>query len=342
MSRNAFAVTSWTDANMKNCQTHWDSVGAGPGAPLKQETDFTPTGLRDVSALDYMFAPKRHHENAIQENGYGSPPDKERSTMNNRDARHCQYEHGIHRERPKNFEMPVTVDSLADARAENDGRHQETWKIKDLSPMGAKDSSKTRNSEVTKIVPLKPQRSKKSLNKENKGDVNPQNQTQPERVACGASGDVHMAKSKNGSWEAGRRPDDSTILQSATDAVKENIAATKHHSEAAMSYRQQTQQIKNEWSGQQELRDWRDATGQSQWTRGGGVQHEDFSQNSSENLFSSYRYQTAPPRTLPLKTQWTRERQSNVDSSHIHYRTSSQETAKRKQAVKKKKKILPP
>ncbi|XP_022597354.1 band 4.1-like protein 1 [Seriola dumerili] len=296
MGINTFAVTSWTEANMKNCQTPWDSLRARPGTSPKQETDFTATGLTDVNLMDDTLASNRHHDsllarNAIQENGYGSPPDKQRSAMNNFDVRHCQYEHNIRRERPRNFESPVAVDSLPKgngARAENDARHCETWKMKDPSPMGAKDCNKIGNSERTKIVPLKPQRSKKSLNKDNKGDVNPQTQSQP----------------KDGSCEAGRRPDDNTALQSATDSVKENTTASKYHSEAAMSYQQQAQlhhQIKND-------------------------------SEFKENVFSSYRFQTAPPRSLPLKTQWSRDRQSNMDNSHIHYRTPSQETAKRKQA----------
>ena len=52
-----------------------------------------------------------------------------------------------------------------------------------------------------------------------------------------------------------------------------------------------------------------------------------------ENLFSSSNSPTAPPRTLPLKTQWPQDRQSNGDNIQIHCRTPSQETAKRKQAV---------
>uniref|UniRef100_A0A4W6C151 Erythrocyte membrane protein band 4.1 like 1 n=1 Tax=Lates calcarifer TaxID=8187 RepID=A0A4W6C151_LATCA len=347
MVRNTFA--SWTEANMNDCQTPWDSLRTRPGASPKQETDFTTTGLTDSSPMDDTIATNRHQDsvlarNAIQENGYGSPPDKQRSATNYTDVRHRQYEHEIRRERPKNFESPVAVDSLPQdnrARIESDARHCETWKIKDRSPMGTKDWNKTGNShsEVTKIVPLKPQRSKKSLNKENKGVVNPQTQSQSDRGISAAAGDVQMTKSKDGSCEAGRRlDDDNTVLQSTTDVFKENTTVTKYHSEAAMSYQQQTQlhqQIKNELFGQQELRDCRDATGQSQWTRGGGMLYEDNFQNNSEfkeNVFSGSKFPTAPPRSLPLKTQWSRDRQSNMDNSHIHYRTPSQETAKRKQA----------
>ncbi|XP_044066717.1 band 4.1-like protein 1 isoform X3 [Siniperca chuatsi] len=332
MGRDMFSVTPWTEANVNNCPTPRDSLKTRPGTSLKQETDFTATGLTDMNPMDDTVATNGHHDsvlerNAIQENGYGSPPDKQRSAMINRHMRQCQYEHNIHRERPKNFEAPV--DSLPKdkgRRTESDMRHCETRKIKAPSPMGAKDYNETGNShsEVTKKVPLKPQRSKKSLNKENKGVENPQTESQSDQVS----------KSKGGSCEAGRRVDDNTVLQSATDVVKENTGATKYHSEAAMSYQQQTllhQQIKKELFGQLEIRDCRSTTGQSQWTRGGGL-HEDQFQNNSENLLSSSKFPTAPPRTLPLKTQWSRDRQSNMDNSHIHYRTSSQETAKRKLA----------
>lgn len=346
MGRDTFSVTPRTEANINNCQTHRDSLTARPGTSTKKETDFTATGLTDTNPVDDTVATNGHHDsvlvrNAVQENGYGSPPDKQRSAMISRDMRHCQYEHNIHRERPKNFETPVAVDSLPKGdrgRTESDARHCETWKTKDPSPMGVKDCNKTgdSDSEITKIVPLKPQRSKKSLNKENKG-VNSQTQSQSDRGVFGVTGDVQMTKSRDGSREAGRRVDDNTVLHSATDVVKENAGATKYHSEAAMSHQQQTQlhqQIWKELFGQQELRDCRGTTGQSQWTR--GVPHEDHFQNNSEfkeNLHSSSKFPTAPPRTLPLKTQWSRDRQSNTDNSHIHYRTSSQETAKRKQAV---------
>lgn len=318
MGRDTFSATPWTEANMNNYQSPRDPLKSRPG---------TAAGLTDMSPMDETIATNGHYDsvlarNDVQENGYGSPPDNQRSAIVSRDTRHCQYEHNIHRERPKTFETPVGLDYLPKgngSRMESDARHCEDWKIKDPSHMGAKDCNKTGNSEVTKIVPLKPQRSKKSLSKENKAIVNPQSQF--DKGIVGVTGDVHMTKSQDGSYEAGRRVDDNTVLQSATDVVKENTGATR----GAMSYQQQThnQHIK-ELFGQQELRDCRGTTGQSQWTRG-GMLHEDHFQNS--------KLPTAPPRTLPLKTQWSRDRQSNMDNSHIHYKTPSQETAKRKQAV---------
>ncbi|XP_036959895.1 band 4.1-like protein 1 isoform X2 [Acanthopagrus latus] len=330
VGRGAFSVTPRTEANVNTCQTPRDSLKSRPGTSPKQETDFKKTGQTDVNPMDKMVAANGHVDsvlgrNVFHENGYGSSPDKQRSATISRDPRHCQYE--SHQEIPKAFETPAAVDSLPQGnstRTESDAMHCE--KIEDQSPTGARDYSKTgsSHSEVAKIVPLKPQRSKKSLNKENKG-AHPQTQSQYERGVSAATGDVHMTQSKDGFCESGRRGDDNTVAQSATEVVKENAGAARYREEAATSHQQQPlhQQIKKELTA-----------GQSHWTRGSMV-HDDHFQNSEfkEILLSGPRFPpTAPPRTLPLKTQWSRDRQSNMDNSHVHHRTPGQETAKRKQA----------
>ncbi|XP_072223398.1 band 4.1-like protein 1 isoform X2 [Leuresthes tenuis] len=300
---DTYTATSWTEAIVNNCQTSWEPSRSRLGTSV-----ITGAGVRDKNEMDVTLTTNGHHDsvlarNAFHENGHGSPPDKLMSDLN-KDIRYYQYGH---RERVENFETQVAVDSFLKGdkpKGETDTSQCEVWKIKDPSPMREKDCNKTgsAHSEVTKIVPLKPQRSKKSLNKENKDIVNPQTQSQSVRSTSGAAGDVQMTKS---CCESRRRLDDNAVLQSA------------------VLYQQQTQlhqQIKNESFAQQELRDCRD-------TKRAGVLHEDHFQLMSE--FSS-KFPTAPPRTLPLKTQWSRDRPSNMDSSHIHYRT--QETAKRKQA----------
>ncbi|CAJ1085451.1 band 4.1-like protein 1 isoform X1 [Xyrichtys novacula] len=325
-SREMFSVAPWTDTNMSR-----DSLKPKPGTAPKPEKDLMTSGYDSVTNghhYDSMFT-----RNIVQQNGFGSPSDQERNAaIYPGDVRQSQYEHDVYRERPKNFETPMAVDPFPkgkEGRSESDTRHSESWKIKDQSPMGAKDFSKTQNShsEVTKIVPLKPQRSKKSLNKENKG-VNPQTQS---GVFGVQTGDVQMTESKDRSCEVGRRADDYTVLQSATDVVKENTGAAKYWGEATVSYPQQTvlhQQIKKELLGQQELTYSRGTVGNSQW-----MDHFQNSSDFKENLPSGSKFPTAPPRSLPLKTQWSRDRQGNMDNSHIHYRTTSQETAnKRKQA----------
>lgn len=331
-----FSVTPWTEENTNIWQTPQDSLKTRRGTSPKCETDFTATGRTEG-----QLATKGHHDalgrNVVEENGYGPSPEKQRLAMIDRDLRHCQYEHTIQPERPKTFEAPLAVDFVpkgSGTRTESDMRHYETWKIKDPGPQEQKDCSKTGNSqsEVVKIVPLKPQRSKKSLNKENK-DINPQTQSQTDRGIVDV--DVHMTKSKDRSSEAGRKVHDNTVLPSATDIVRENKGLSKYQREDAMFYQQQTQQVHKEFFGQQELRDFRGTTGQSQCTRGGSLHEEHFQNNSEfkEVLFSSSKPPTAPPRTLPLKTHWSWDRQSNTDTSHIHYRPPSQETSKRKQAV---------
>lgn len=246
-----------------------------------------------------------HHDfalvrNMLHENGYGSPPDKMMNDMN-KDTK---------REKNKPFESLATVDYLPKGdrpKSESSTRHSDARKTKDLSPKSEeKDGNKTVNShsEVTKIAPLKPQRSKKSLNKENKV-VNPQTQSQSYKSTFCAAGNGQMNKLP---YESGRRHDDATVLQS-------------------LEMYRQTQvphQTTSELLSQKELKDCRDSAG----TRGSSL-HEDNFPNILE--FSS-KFPTAPPRTLPLKTHWSRDR-PNIDSSHIHYRTTSQETAKRKQPV---------
>lgn len=330
-----FSVTPWTEANMNNYQTSKDSLKTICGKLSKQETDFT-----DVNPMGEKVETEGYCDvlatNGIEENGYGSLLGKRRSAMTSTEKRLCQYGHNIYSERPNASEAPSAVDSLSKGnrnRTESDTRHCETWKIKDAGPQEQRDYNKTGNSEVTKIVPLKPQRSKKSLNKENK-DVNPRTQSPSDGDVADVTVDVHVTESKDRLCEAGRRADDKTVPQSAVGAVKENKGPTKYQSKAAMSHQQQSQWVKKELLGQQELRDFRGTTEQSQCSKGGMLHEDHFhNQEGQESFLCSSKAPTAPPRTLPLKTQWSRDRQSNVDNSHIHYRLPGQETSKRKQAV---------
>ncbi|KAM8863954.1 band 4.1-like protein 1 isoform 2-T4 [Spinachia spinachia] len=259
LGRDMLTVTPWTEAKINNCPpTTRDSLKCRPGTSLKQEADFRAKGLMNLNKGGDTVATNGNHnsvlaKNAIQENGFGSPHDQQL----------CQYERNIHPERPKNFETPGAVDCLPKGDkgdVESDASCCETLRKKSPDPVGAQDFDKTGNShsEVPKIVPLKPQRSKKYLNNENAGVVNYQSRS--DGGVFGAAGDVQMTKWKEDSCEAGRRVDDKA------------------------------------------------------------------------GLHSSSKFPTAPPRTLPLKMQWSRDRQSNVDSSHIHYRTPGQEKAKWKQA----------
>lgn len=295
-------TSSGPEAVMDNCQTSRESLTTKLGTSI---TD--AAGRREMIKMD--DATNGHCDsllvgNTFYENGYGSPPDKMMNEMN-KDTNFSLYEH---QEKNKNFESLATVDSFPKGdrpKSESGPTHTEAWKMKDLSPNGVNDGNKT-VSEVTKIVPLKPQRSKKSLNKENKV-VNPQTQRQSEKSTTGAAGNGHKTKSF---CESGRRLDDNTVLQSLEQTHVPH-------------------QTRTESFVQKELKDCRGLTGQNQWTRGSSL-HED---NFPNILEFSCKFPTAPPRTLPLKTQWSRDRPNNIDSSHIHYRTTGQETAKRKQPV---------
>lgn len=219
--RDSFCASLWTEAN-SSCQSHSDA-----GTLRSQEAELS-SGHAHREAVEGTVATNGIHEPVFaldMENGYGSPPDR------------------------------------AAARETRLGAQRHSPRPADLLDTEDKDCSKLGNSHVPKVVPLKPQRSKKSLNKENKGVSSPQTQT-----------------GEDGPWEAGSRAEDP-----GRQAEKQQL---------------------------------RDAAA------------------FQENIVSSSKVPTAPPRSLPLKTQWSRDRPSSLDSSLAHYRTSGQEPAKRKQAVK--------
>lgn len=221
--------------------------------------------------------------NAVRENGYGPSPRKQNTGVVDSDVRLCQHGQNIH---PRTFEAPLFMDSLpqgSGTKSASNNRDYETWKTNEQFPPELKNDNKTGNSqsEVTKIVPLKPQRSKKSLNK----DAIPAQSWSDRGVPDG-----NANQSSDGSAQAERRVD--------ADGVQA----------------------------------FRGPAGHSQSQRGG----ENF-QNSSDFkdvLFCCSKVPTAPPRSLPLKTHWSRDRHGNMDNSHIHYQPAGQETSKRKRVVK--------
>lgn len=169
--------------------------------------------------------PYRVSTGSVQENGYGPSHDNTTGAKPDKDRQHCQYERGPCPERPKTFEAPLTADFVpkgARTRTESDTRQSEALKIKDAQPkMG------NSHSEVTKVVPLKPQRSKKSLNRESR-DVN----AQKESPADSGWPDVHMTESKDYTCEAslpkqqqqqhvGREPIGRQELRRSDDAPEE-------------------------------------------------------------------------------------------------------------------------
>lgn len=273
MGKGVFSVGSWTQANVKNCQTPADFIKTVHGTSAMQEINLNLPLATDTLAWK-----------AVHENGYGPSPGKHKTVVVDSDVRHCQHGQNIH---PRTFEAPLFMDSLPQGSGTaSNNRDYETWKTNEQFPQELKNDNKTgtSQSEVTKIVPLKPQRSKKSLNK----DVSPAQSWADRGVSNG-----NATQSSDGSAQAERRVE--------ADVVQQPIRGPEGQS-------------------------------QSQRHRGG----ENF-QNSSDFkdiLFCCSKVPTAPPRSLPLKTHWSRDRHGNMDNSHIHHQPAGQETSKRKQAVK--------
>ncbi|XP_038138986.1 band 4.1-like protein 1 isoform X3 [Cyprinodon tularosa] len=293
-----------SEAIMDNYQTSREYLTTKFGTSITEAS-----GRREINKMDEAtngHCDSASERNMFNENGYDLPPEKIINKMN-KDVNICLYQH---QEKKKNFESIETLDLFPKGnrpKCEWGTTNTEAGKMRDLRHNGEKDCNKTLNShsEVTKIVPLKPQRSKKSLNKENKV-LNPETQSQSDRSTLSASGNQQATKP---SCDLGRRLDGNTVLQS-------------------LELYRQTQvphQTKNVLYTQKDPKDGKDSTGQGQWTKGNLLQED----NSLLELGS--KFPTAPPCTLPLKTQWSRDKPDNTDSIHIHYRTPSQETAKRKQ-----------
>lgn len=274
VGEGVFSVGSWSRANVKNCQTPADFIETVLGTSAVQEIN-----------MDLPLATGAVARNAVRENGYGPSPGKQKTVAVDGEARDCQHRQNIH---PRTFEAPLFTDSLpqgSGTKSASNNRDYETWKTNKRFPQELKNDNKTENSqtEVTKIAPLKPQRSKKSLNK----DVSPAQSWYDRGVPDG-----NASHSSDGSAQAEGRVDADV--------------------------------------GQQPRR--APAEGQSQSQRGGENFHN--SSDFKDVLFCCSKAPTAPPRSLPLKTHWSRDRHGNMDNSHIHHQPAGQETSKRKRAVK--------
>ncbi|XP_061638582.1 uncharacterized protein LOC133482448 [Phyllopteryx taeniolatus] len=287
---------------------------------ISPKNNLRAIGLTVRSSIDAPLTTNNGNDSVltrsyIHENGFSSSKEKQRNGTQSRDVKLCQYEQNMPQALTKNFK---TVSKGEGGRASSDTQKIEGPTLQDLP----NDISKTLNSEhseVSKVVPLKPQRSKKSLTKDTIVCVQSPNQS-----AWSIVGDAALIQSEGGSGEATRRVGDDNRLHSSTDRVSDNSAARKYHSGAGPSHHHQQEQQQQ----QQYFREFREA-GNSMTS---GEQQEDAQNNAdlnAERLLS--RFPTVPPRTLPLKKQWSRDRHSNTDCSHIHYRTNH-DTTKRKQA----------
>lgn len=184
------SVASWTEANGKNRQTPADFIKTARATSTVQEIN-----------LKFPLATEAFDRNAVHENGFGPSPGKQSSVFVDSDVRHRQREENIH---SRTFDAPLFVDSLPQGSGTETARTNrdfEIWKTNKPFPLEPENDNKTVNSqsEVTKIVPLKPQRSKKSLNK----DVS-RAQIWSDRGVP----EVNVTQLKDGSSQAGREDQD--------------------------------------------------------------------------------------------------------------------------------------
>lgn len=190
MGKDVFSAVPWTEACVKNCQTPADFTKTVRGTSVTQEINLKLPLATEAFAWD-----------AVHENGYGTSPGKQRSVFVDSDLRHRQHERNIH---PRTFDAPLFVDSLpqgSGTETASGERDFGIWKTNKPFPLEMENDNKTGNSqsEVTKIVPLKPQRSKKSLNK----DVSPAQSWSDRGVP-----QVNVIQLKDGSSQAERADQD--------------------------------------------------------------------------------------------------------------------------------------
>lgn len=337
-------------------------VGGTGSRSQRQETVSTATGHKDMHSVDdATFGSNTYSydtffsRNSVQENGFDSPPvdnlySKERIEMKSKQLKQGLYQYESFPERKNNSNDQVAVESVnnsnqggSESERKREMREPEALETKEPKPERGNYSNKTgsaSHSKVTRIVPLKPQRSKKSLNKGgNKGVINPQTQTQAEGGVSGRVDDTRVMQSTEEPSETRKKIGLPPACPDANDS-KQGMTTTNQHTEVTKHWLPE-----NELQGTGEHKDQRDIIGSSFWTASGRLIHEghpeaypDFTDTFSfgSKALASH---AAPPSTLPLKTQWSREtrvrNRQNVtnDSSNGHYRNSSQEATKRKQVV---------
>ncbi|XP_061664459.1 band 4.1-like protein 1 [Syngnathoides biaculeatus] len=305
VARATLTITPWAEENGGT----WNSP---TGIPPKN--NLRGIGLTVRRPLDAPLTTNNGNDSVltrsyIHENGFSSSKEKQSNGTQSKKVNLCQYEQNMHQALTKYLNTVSNGEGAS--RASRD-----TQKTEGRYPQNLlKDFSKTLNSEhpeVTRVVPLKPQRSKKSSTRDTVDYMHPLNQS-----AWGIVGDAALIRSEGGSrsGEATTRTGDNNRRRSSTDRVSDNSAARKYQSSAEEEEEEQYLEFRE---------------GANSVTS--GKQQEDAQNNAdlkAEGLLS--RFPTVPPRTLSLKKQWSRDLHSNTDCSHSHYRTN-QDTTKRKQA----------
>ncbi|XP_077459688.1 band 4.1-like protein 1 isoform X3 [Stigmatopora argus] len=272
---------------------------------LHPKTNLRAMGLTARNPLDAPFTTNNGHGSAltkygIHENGVSFQKEKQRHETLSMDVKCCQ------------FQPQALSENLDSGSEEKRDSSNETQKMQGLSPEDISKSLNSDHAESTKVVPLKPQRSKKSLSKDTKACSYTQNQSEWNLI-----GDLGLIQSDSKFYET-KILEANDSLRSATEGVNDNSAIVKYHSGAGLLHHEE--------------QDVTESRGAASTTSTSGELHEDDENNTDFNaqkLLS--RLPTVPPRTLPLKKQWSRDRHNNTDCSHIHYRTN-QDAAKKKQA----------
>ncbi|XP_077573432.1 band 4.1-like protein 1 isoform X2 [Stigmatopora nigra] len=278
-------VVPWAEEN-------WETLNSQ--TTLHPKTNLRAKGLTARNPLDAPFAINNGHGSVltkygIQENGVSFPKEKQKHETLSMDVKCCQF-------RPEALSENLDFGSEAKRNSSI-----ETQKIQGLNP---EDLLNSDHVESTKMVPLKPQRSKKSLSKDTKACSYTQNQPEWNLI-----GDLGLIQSDS-KYHKTKILEGNNRGHSALEGVNDNSEIVKYHSGVGLSHHQDQDVRESKTSGEQD---------------------EDAENNTdfnTEKLLS--RLPTVPPRTLPLKKQWSRDRY-NTDCSHIHYRTN-QDTTKKKQA----------
>jgi len=371
MHGDIFSLTSWNNTapmdgqngKIDNTIASWDSLRTrGDGSSSSDaEKELSCTGFEGADHSEVSGSPSGHSHSlpytkngAQHQNGCGSPA-AAKTVVRNTEFQHCYFQYDTHQETLRNFDASAVLESPPggpECRFETTERErcEACEPTAEPNPEGVKELSQPGNSELEVIrkIPLKPQRSKKSLNRGNA-------QTQAKSVLDAASdlgpfGETLVWRSAEDSYESPKGGgDDVAAVHRGPEVVKPARQVGKRHNNAAMTGHQEPHHYPTPYAKavalpqQAQGRDRDEVMGSTgQYT---SSTQGMWSQEAEMNLFGSASVsaaQTTPPRSLPLKSLWSRDgggrsRPNSMEGSHIlgHiHRNPGQDATKRKQAVK--------
>ncbi|KAK0135400.1 Band 4.1-like protein 1 [Merluccius polli] len=245
--RDISALTSWnntepidgqngkTDSNTIAC---WDSLRTrGDGSSSSDaEKEGTCTGFEGADHLDAAASRSGHlqgvsytKDGARHQNGYG-PPSADEAEARDAVFQQCYFQYDARQDASAATEPSPRG---AERRFEVERERREARKpTPEPNPEGAKERSKPGNSEmgVTRKIPLKPQRSKKSLNRGNSQTQS----VQADTCVLGPFGEALVWRSARDSCESAKRGDDvAAVHRGGAGVVKTTRQVGKRHGEAA-------------------------------------------------------------------------------------------------------------